>query len=131
LPNQVFRVLVVEPDDVLRNVLLAFLDSCEDLAAAGSAVQAQEAIRLCQILKPDVLLIEFELPDLDGIETIRQLRQHCPFAPIVVLTGARWSERMVEAMEAGATGWLEKGMTSGQVVEALRLAASKTRKRET
>jgi two-component system, NarL family, response regulator LiaR len=106
------------------------LDSCEDFVVVGSAALAQEAIHLCQTLKPDILLVDFA-PDMDSVEAIRQLRQHCPFAPIVVLTGSLWDDRMNQAIEAGASGWLDKGMQPDKVTEALRLAEATSRKRET
>ena len=122
---QQLRILVVEPEVILRNALLAFLEALDDLEPVGSATCAAEALQLCQTLYPDVILMEIQLPDMNGIEAIRQLRERCPGAAIVVLTSANQSDRMRDALLAGATGWLEKWMSVDQVVAALHIASHK------
>jgi DNA-binding NarL/FixJ family response regulator len=119
------RVLVVEPDAILRSALLAFLEATEQVVPVGSAVTAAEALDLCQKLRPDVILLESHLPDMDGIEAIRRLRSTYPDAPVVVLASTIQEGVMRDAFMAGATGWLEKWMGADQVVEGLRIAARK------
>ena len=119
------NILVVEPEVILRNALLAFFEALDDIAPVGSAAHAAEAIQLCQTLRPDVILMEIQLPDMKGIEAIRHFRQRCPGVAIVVLTSANQSDLMRDALLAGATGWLEKWMSADQVVAALRIAAQK------
>lgn len=119
------RVLIVEPEIILRNALLDFIDVSDNLKAAGSAASAAEAIQLCQATCPDVILIEIQLPDMHGVEVIRHLHKQFPDVPLVVLTTANQSDLMREVLLAGATGWLEKWMSVDRVVEALHLAARK------
>ncbi|MBZ0289659.1 MAG: response regulator transcription factor [Anaerolineae bacterium] len=119
------RVLIVEPDAILRNALLAFLEATEQVMPVGSAATAAEALDLCQKLHPDVILLESHLPDMDGVEAIRRLRNAYPAAPIVVLASTLQEGVMREALMAGATGWLEKWMSADQVIEGLRIAARK------
>jgi DNA-binding NarL/FixJ family response regulator len=122
---QNLRVLVVEPDVILRNALNTFLDAMDDLMPVGAAGSAAEAFDLCQTAYPDVILMEIQLPDLNGVEAIRRLRALCPDVPIVALTSAMQGELMHEALMAGATGWLEKWTSADEVAKALRLAVRK------
>ena len=119
------RVLIVEPEVILRNALLAFLEAKDGLEPVGSADHAAEAIQLCRTAYPDVVLMEVHLPDMDGIEAIRHLRAQCPDVPVVILTSASQSDLMRDALMAGATGWLEKWMSVDEVVEALHIAGRK------
>jgi DNA-binding NarL/FixJ family response regulator len=122
---QRLRILVVEPEIILRNALQAFFEGMDDLEPVGDAPNAAQALQLGETLHPDVILMEVQLPDMDGIEAIRQLRKHCPGAAIVVLTSANQSDHMRDALLAGATGWLEKWMSVDEVVEALWIAGHK------
>ena len=119
------RILVIEPEIILRNALLTFLEAMDDLEPVGFAPNATQALQLCDTLHPDVILMEVQLPDMDGIEAIQQLREHYPGTAIVVLTSANQSDQMRAALLAGATGWLEKWMSVDQVVDALRIAGHK------
>jgi DNA-binding NarL/FixJ family response regulator len=119
------RILVVEPDVILRSALLAFLEALDDLVPVGSTSTITEAIQICQTLSPEVILMEIQLPDMKGIEAIRHLRQQCPGVAIVVLTSANQSDLMRDALLAGATGWLEKWVSVDQVVAALHIARQK------
>lgn len=122
---QYLRILVVEPEIILRNALLTFLEAMDDLEPVGSAPDAAQAFQLCDTLHPDVILMEVKLPDMNGIAAIQQLREHYPGTAIVVLTSANQSDQMGAALLAGATGWLEKWMSVDQVVDALRIAGHK------
>jgi DNA-binding NarL/FixJ family response regulator len=122
MQKRVLQVLVVDSDPILREVLVEFLDTCDDLNPVGSAATGREGIRMCRELVVDLVLTEFRLPDMDGLEVIRQMRQHCPTSPIVVLATTSDSTQMVDALDAGATGWVEKGMPSDTLITALRKA---------
>lgn len=122
MDKSVFRVLVVDTDYMLRQALIDYLDTCIDLKAAGGAKNGAEAIELCAKLKPDVILVDIQLPDMDGIQAIQEMRSHCPYAPVVVLTPSQMFKRRNDGIEAGAVTWLEKGVPLDQVIEALRLA---------
>ena len=128
---QHLRILSGEPEVILRNALLTFLEALDDLEPVGSAANAAGAFQLCATLHPDVILMEVQLPDMDGIEAIRQLRERCPGAAIVVLTSANQSDQMQDALLAGATGWLEKWMSVDQVVAALHIAGRKAVRHQT
>jgi DNA-binding NarL/FixJ family response regulator len=120
--ERVFQVLIIDSNPVLREVLVEYLDTCDDLNPIGSAATGREGIRLCRELVVDLVLTEFHLPDMDGLEAIRQMRQHCPTSPIVVLATTLDSTQMRRALDAGATGWLEKGMSPDMLIETLRKA---------
>ncbi|MEO8613043.1 MAG: response regulator transcription factor [Chloroflexota bacterium] len=123
---QQLRILVLQPEIILRHALMAFLEALDDLEPVGEAKDAASALELCQILRPDVILMEVQLPDMDGIQAIRRLQECCPGTAIVVLTSANQCDLMKDALLAGATGWLENWMGVDQVVAALRIANRKT-----
>lgn len=119
-PETSLSVLIVEDDLALLAFLVTRLEYEHDMRVAGYATDAAEALRLCTDLKPDIVLSDFDLPDLDGVALVGSLRVLLPDSALVLYTGA-WSSRLERAARlAGADDCLDKSIPPSEVVAALR-----------
>jgi DNA-binding NarL/FixJ family response regulator len=117
------RVLLIEDNDVFRNALEVLLALDADLEIAGSEPDGSRAVERCRELEPDVVLVDYRLPGIDGVQVTRLLREHAPDVAVVALTAAA-GEREVEALlEAGAVSCLGKDRPLDEIVDAVRNAA--------
>jgi DNA-binding NarL/FixJ family response regulator len=119
----VIRVLVVDDHPVLRAGLAQLLDEAQDIALAGMAENGEGALALVRECDPDVVLMDLEMPGMDGIEATRRLRSERPGTPVVVLTSFSDSERVLDALDAGAVGYLLKGADPDELLRGIRAAA--------
>jgi DNA-binding NarL/FixJ family response regulator len=119
----VIRVVIADDHRVVRVGLEQLLGTFEDVELVGSAEGGEEAVAVCASEHPDVLLLDLSMPDLDGVEVTRQLASHGPGTRVVVFTSFSDRERIVEALDAGAIGYLLKDADPGQIHDALRAAA--------
>jgi DNA-binding NarL/FixJ family response regulator len=115
------RLLIVDDHPVVRDGLVAIISSQEDMAVAAEASTGQEAIDLHRSQHPDVTLMDLGLPDIDGVEAISAIRGETPNAKIIVLTTFRGDIRAMQALKAGAQGYLLKGMFRGDLLDAIRV----------
>jgi two-component system, NarL family, response regulator DegU len=102
----------------------ALLDAQDDVEVVGEAADGEEALRLAAKLRPDVVLMDVTMPVLDGVEATRQLHEHLPEIPVVILTMHADREVLARAIRAGASGYLVKDCSTDEVVRTVRLAAS-------
>jgi DNA-binding NarL/FixJ family response regulator len=116
------RVLVVDDHPVVRDGLVAMLGTQPDFAVAGQAENGVDAVERAAALAPDVVLMDLELPALDGVEAIRRIRERAPAAAIIVLTAFDTDERIIAAVLAGAQGYLLKGAPREDIFRAIRVA---------
>ncbi len=114
------RVLVVDDHPVVREGLVAILEDDPDLQLAGSAGSAEEALAAAARARPDVILLDLELPGLGGVEAIPQLAAAAPASRILVLTAYDTEERVLGAIRAGARGYLLKGAPADEIARAIR-----------
>lgn len=114
------RILLADDHPVVRDGLAAMLGTQPDFAVVGEAGTGAEAVAEAARLRPDVVLMDLEMPALDGIEAIRQLRAHDPAVQVVVLTAFDTDERIVGALQAGAQGYLLKGAPRAEIFAAIR-----------
>jgi NarL family two-component system response regulator LiaR len=119
---QPIRVVIVDDHDMIRSGLAVFLDAFDDLKLVGEAADGSEAIRLCDEVKPDVTLMDLMMPQMDGIATIRTIRQAHPNNQVIVLTSFSDQNLVQEALHAGAIGYLLKNTSVDQLAEAIRAA---------
>ena len=115
------RILVADDHPVVRDGLAAMLGTQPDLVVVGQASTGLEAIQQVLRLKPDVVLLDLEMPEMDGVEAIRQLSAVSPETRTIVFTAFDTGERIVGAVQAGAKGYLLKGTPRDELFNAIRL----------
>jgi len=116
-------VLIVEDHRVVADGLALALSRDPDLHVAGVAVTAAEAVRLAVREQPDVVLLDYHLPDGTGADVARSVLRDRPDTAVVILTGDESDEILMNAIEAGVSGFLLKSQAATQVVSAVRRAA--------
>jgi len=120
----VIRVLLAEDHAVVRKGLERLLDTVEDLEVVGAAADGEEAVALAAELEPDVVLMDLEMPVLDGIEATRIIRSEFPQTVVLVLTSFSDVRRITSALGVGAAGYLLKDASADEVVRGIRAAAA-------
>jgi NarL family two-component system response regulator LiaR len=118
------RVLIVDDHAVVREGLRTFLELQEGMEVAGEAVDGEDALREAERLRPDVVLMDLVMPNLDGVDAMRRLRQRVPEARVIVLTSFLDDERLLPAVRAGAAGYLLKNVQPQELARAIRTAAA-------
>lgn len=119
--NKMIRIVVADDHPVVRDGLVAILGTQPDFEVVGEAGDGLEALRVVEQTHPDVLLLDLEMPALDGVETLRRLRQRGAAARTVVFTAFDTDERIVGAVQAGAQGYLLKGTPREEIFSAVRI----------
>jgi DNA-binding NarL/FixJ family response regulator len=116
-------VLVVDDHGVVRDGLSRLIEAAEDLDVAGTAADGEEAVERAAELAPDVVLMDLDMPRVDGIEATRRITAARPDTAVLVLTSFTDSPRILGAMDAGAVGYLLKDASSTEVTDGIRSAA--------
>jgi DNA-binding NarL/FixJ family response regulator len=119
----VIRVLLVDDDVLVRAGLKMILDAEDDIVVVGEAESGTDAVRAALRLTPDVVLMDVEMPDGDGISATREITGQCEATAVVVLTTFELDEYLFESLRAGASGFLLKRSSPEQLLEAVRVAA--------
>jgi DNA-binding NarL/FixJ family response regulator len=118
------RVLLVDDHRMFADALELLLAGVEGIESLGAVGSAEEALDLCEQGCPDVVLMDIELPGMDGIEATRRLIERCPDVAVVMVTGLQPAEVMTEAVAAGATGFISKVRAPDDLIEVINRAAS-------
>ncbi len=118
----VIEVLVVDDNEVFREALELLLGLESDVRVIGSVGDGRAALEACRAHAPDVVVVDYRLPDDDGVETTRALRAACPGAAIVGLTAAAGEPAVAALLEAGAVSCLRKDRELDEIVAAIRAA---------
>jgi DNA-binding NarL/FixJ family response regulator len=114
------RILIVDDHPIMRVGVAALIATSKEMIVTGQVGTGEEAIEQHAFLKPDVTLMDLRLPGLSGVETIRRIRAKSPDARFIVLTTYEGDEDIHQAMEAGASGYLVKGLPKEMLVNAVR-----------
>jgi NarL family two-component system response regulator LiaR len=114
------RVLIADDHALVRNGLKMFLDTWADIEVVGQAANGQEAIDECNQLKPDVVLMDLMMPQMDGIAAARAILHSNPTIRIIALTSFKEDERIYTAVKAGIVGYLLKDCTPEELASAVR-----------
>jgi DNA-binding NarL/FixJ family response regulator len=114
------RILIVEDHPIMRVGITALIESIKDMETVAQAASGEEALNLHALHHPDITLMDLRLPGISGVETIRRIRSQSPRARFIVLTTYDGDEDIFQALEAGATGYLVKGMPQEMLVNAVK-----------
>ena len=118
------RILLVEDNDVFRQALELLLGLEEGIEVVGAVADGTAVVTACYELRPDVCVMDFRLPGMDGVEATTALRQACPQVAVVCLTASA-SQRELDALEAaGAVACLRKDQALEEIVSTIRAAAA-------
>jgi DNA-binding NarL/FixJ family response regulator len=115
-----WRVLLVDDHALFREGLEGLISYQEDFKVVGQAEDAGGAVALAQELRPDVVLMDIDLPGEDGVSATRRIKSVVPGTTVVMLTAYDDSERLLEALKAGAHGYLLKNIRSTELLDQLR-----------
>jgi DNA-binding NarL/FixJ family response regulator len=121
--NGTIDVVLVEDNDVFRETLELLLDVTPDMRVVASVGDGRSALEAAEELDPHVVLMDYRLPELDGVEATAAMRQICPRAAVVVLTASVEREEHEALLEAGAVSCLTKDRELDEIVGAIRDAA--------
>jgi DNA-binding NarL/FixJ family response regulator len=114
------RILVADDHPMLREGLIAVLSTQQDLEVVGEAADGSEVVRLADSLKPDVILLDLEMPELSGVAALEKLRDAGSTARTIIFTAYDTDERILGALRAGARGYLLKGAARTEIFNAIR-----------
>lgn len=117
------HLLLCDDHPVVRDGLAAILSTQPDFEVIGEASTGTEAVQKAIALKPDVILLDLEMPELDGAEALKQIRIAQPEARAIVFTAFDTDERIVSAVQAGAHGYLLKGVPREELFKAIRVVS--------
>lgn len=120
--NHPIRVMLVDDHTVVRSGLSAFLMAYDDLELVGEAGNGEEAVRKCEQLCPDVILMDLVMPVMDGASATREIRKKCPSTQVIALTSFKEQELVQGAVQAGAIGYLLKNVSADELAKAIRSA---------
>ena len=121
---QTIRVMLVDDHNVVRSGLATFLRAYDDLELVGEAKNGLEAVNLCHEKKPDVILMDLMMPEMDGIAATRAILADYPEIKIIAMTSFEEEELVQGVLAAGAISYLLKNVTSDELAKAIRDAVS-------
>jgi DNA-binding NarL/FixJ family response regulator len=117
------RVLIADDEGLVRAGFRAILDSEDDMEVVGEAADGREAVAMARALSPDVVLMDIRMPGLDGLQAARRVLGDTPHPKVLVVTTFDLDEYVLEAMRAGASGFLLKDAPREQLTAAVRIVA--------
>jgi len=122
--SETITVLLVDDHAMVRQGVRTFLETQADLSVVGEAGSGEEAVGLAAQHVPDVILMDLIMPDMDGVEAIRRVKQVSPRSQVVVLTSYHEDEHIFPALKAGALSYVLKDLSAEELAVAVRKAAA-------
>lgn len=116
------KVVIVDDHNVVRSGLGAFLMVYDDLELLGEASNGKEAVEICGKLNPDVVLMDLIMPEMDGADATKEIREKLPDTQVIILTSFKEEELVERALHAGAIGYLLKNASADELASAIRSA---------
>ncbi len=117
------RVLLVDDHQVVRLGLKALLEDEPDMEVVGEAANGQQAVTQAQELKPDVIVMDISMPEMDGLEATRRIRANLPHTQILILTVHAQERYLFPVLKAGAAGYVLKSTVDTELINAIRVVA--------
>src|ERR671917_674269 len=114
------RVLIADDHDLVREGLLAVLEDEPDLEVVGEAKNGREALEMCRQMRPDLILMDVRMPEMDGLAATRAIKEELPTTSVVMVTMHENPDYLLEAIRAGAAGYILKDAAGDRLVEAVR-----------
>jgi two-component system, NarL family, response regulator LiaR len=114
------RVMIVDDHPVVRRALATFLRAMPDLELAGEASNGVDAVRICALIRPDVVLMDLHLPGIDGIAAARAIRAANPAIQVIAMTGPHDDEHVHAALRAAGIDFLRKDFAVPRLADAIR-----------
>lgn len=124
MSNESISVVLVDDHRIVREGLRLLLRSAPDIAIIAEADNGQNAILLAQRFTPQIVILDLDMPGMDGTSALRELQRVAPAVRVLILTMHAEDDRLVELLEMGARGYLTKDAASRDLVEAIRVVAS-------
>jgi DNA-binding NarL/FixJ family response regulator len=118
------RILVVDDHHVVRQGIVALIATETDMQSVGEAANGREALQLFRTLSPDIVLMDLQMPEMNGLDAIIAIRAEAPEARIIVLTTFSGDAQVLRALKAGARGYLLKNAAYKEMLEAIRAVYS-------
>ena len=118
------RILLADDHTVVRSGLSAVLAMQDDFKIVGEAGDGEEALRLCESLHPNVVLMDLLMPKLDGVSATKVIKERWPQMQVIALTSFKEKEYVEGALKAGANGYLLKNVSADELVNAVRRAVA-------
>jgi NarL family two-component system response regulator LiaR len=122
IPQSVIRVMIVDDHDIVRRGLELFLKVFDDLVFVGEADDGEMAVKLCGQIHPDVVLMDMVMPKMDGATATRIIREQFPQIQVIGLTSFKDERYVLNAVNAGAIGYLLKDISANDLAQAIRSA---------
>src|SRR5918997_1417390 len=113
------RVLIADDHGLVRDGYKLMLEREEDLEVVGEATNGREALELCRSLRPDLVLMDVRMPDMDGLEATRAIKGELPSTSVLMVTMHENPDYLMEALSAGAAGYVLKGASGDRLVDAI------------
>lgn len=114
------HILIVDDHAIVREGLSGLIDAEPGMQVVGEAANGEDGVRLAGTLKPDLILMDLVMPDKDGVQAIREIKNKDPEARILVLTSFAEDDKLFPAIKAGASGYLLKDTLPGELLQAIR-----------
>jgi DNA-binding NarL/FixJ family response regulator len=116
------RLLIADDHDLIRESTRYMLEGEKDLEVVGEAVNGRHALELCRQLRPDLVLMDARMPEMDGLSATRVIKEEIPAIGVLVVTAYESEDYRREAASAGAAGYILKDASRQQLLEAVRKA---------
>jgi DNA-binding NarL/FixJ family response regulator len=120
------RLLIVDDHDLMREATRLMLEGEQDLEVVGEAVNGRHALELCRQLRPDLVLMDVRMPEMDGLTAARAIKEVLPAISVLLVTAYESNDYRQEAANAGAAGYILKDAPRQQLREAVRKALSQS-----
>lgn len=122
--SETIEVVIADDVPLFREMLMHTLEDEPNITVVGEASNGEDAITLCRELQPNIVLLDVEMPRVNGVEATRAIVASCPSTRVVILTAYEDDDLILELVQAGATGYLVKDTHIDEVVRAIRVAFS-------